>query len=334
MTQGIVVSAKEDLEDRWRWQYDILVYPKESQEYQGLGYGWVAPQTSIASYGGISMAELETIRQVSGVEVAAPLSLLGYFNFSLARADFTEGELGKVYEIQHVQKAFDGLRNIQLKNTTRYSEYVGNIGYGKIPLLGDSDRISYSEAIVPSNEVLRYPNEVLLVAIDPEEEAQLYHLSEAIVEGNDLFEAEVKKHSNDMYSIPIIALRDQGLQVKEIIEVSEVEIPEVIDVSQFDSTISYLRHLPKTQLAHLEVNPYSSEIRYRNVRLNFGKDGFKKEEPQALYMTKIDYTRYAPIYFEIMKQEEGIPFLYVEGQEVAKNPYMGEQDDTYSYRQR
>ncbi|WP_041589268.1 hypothetical protein [Thermoanaerobacter wiegelii] len=80
LTEVVTIKAREDLQDHWRWQYDILVYPKDSQTYQALGDGWVAPQTPLASYGGISFEDLETIRSIPGVEVAAPISILGYFN--------------------------------------------------------------------------------------------------------------------------------------------------------------------------------------------------------------------------------------------------------------
>jgi len=348
MTQGIVINAREDLEDHWRWQYDILVYPKESQSYQGLGDGWVAPQTSIASYGGISMEDLETIRQIPGVEVAAPLSILGYFEYDSMNASYENAERGKIYEIKHEQKAFDGLREIRLENVTRYIEYIdpnkdqdfvnflrSGLSESKIQSSELSRYFSwiFSKVNVPPTQTIRSPNQMILVAIDPEAEERLYGLSDAVVEGENLLQAEViEEKSTKQPMIPIIALKDQGLQIEESVNVARVEVPKSVNPWDLEDAVPYLESLPKTPLALLTINPYTSEMRYKNVHISFDQNGMA-EQPYMFSFTDQELIRYTPIQFKLREQEENkIPLLYAEGKEKEKNPYLGEQDTIYSYR--
>ena len=79
VSDQMTLSANKNLEEHWRYQYDILVLPKEVSEKRALEDGWVPPQSNIASYGGISLEELEVIRGISGVETAAPLAIIGFY---------------------------------------------------------------------------------------------------------------------------------------------------------------------------------------------------------------------------------------------------------------
>lgn len=159
VTQGIVMSAKEDLESHWRWQYDILVYPKESKEFQGLGDGWVAPQTSIASYGGISIEDWKLIQEIPSVEVAAPLSILGYFEYDHISTRYEQVGRGTVYEIKHEKKVFDGLKESLVINSTKYIDLaleeltIDEILDHNIEFFNPN--FSKSNSL---NKILRYPN--------------------------------------------------------------------------------------------------------------------------------------------------------------------------------
>lgn len=226
MTQGIVMSAQEDLEQYWRWQYDILVYPKESQEYQGLGDGWVAPQTSLASYGGISLEDWETIKQIKGVEVAAPLSLIGYMDYDKVSATYEPVEAGEIYLTEHVKKVFDGLREVELWSERLYREYKEPNDESFFWFENFvSSRVSDKNKAIPQN--LRTPNKLMIVAVDPQAEERLYRLSEAIVEGEDLLFTEVvHNQALNQPVIPVIALYDLGIQAEESVHVYRVEPPE------------------------------------------------------------------------------------------------------------
>ena len=94
VSERMVIEVKDDLDKNWRYQYDILILPELSLEAKGLDDGWVAPQASLASYGGISLDDLELIRSISGVQVAAPLSHIGYVEVNSITASLKDDKEG------------------------------------------------------------------------------------------------------------------------------------------------------------------------------------------------------------------------------------------------
>jgi len=58
--------------------YHILVRPKEARTAEENKTGTVAPDFLSGIYGGITMAQYHQIQQVPGVEVAAPIAMVGY----------------------------------------------------------------------------------------------------------------------------------------------------------------------------------------------------------------------------------------------------------------
>lgn len=66
------------LDENWRGSYDVLVVPR-GQDFGAAGTdGLVDPNfVGTAGEGGISLAELDSVRDVDGVEVAAPLGMVG-----------------------------------------------------------------------------------------------------------------------------------------------------------------------------------------------------------------------------------------------------------------
>ncbi len=64
--------------DNYRAAYDILVRPKESRTALEEDRGLVAPNYLSGMYGGITLAQLDQVRDVGNVDVAAPIAMLGY----------------------------------------------------------------------------------------------------------------------------------------------------------------------------------------------------------------------------------------------------------------
>ena len=62
--------------------YDILVRPKGARTAVESTTGTVQPDFLSGIYGGISMAQYHKIQQVPGVQVAAPVAMVGYAQFN------------------------------------------------------------------------------------------------------------------------------------------------------------------------------------------------------------------------------------------------------------
>ena len=74
-TQAIL---KGDINRAWAAPYDLLIRPPDSQTPLERSEGLVRPNFLSSGNGGISMQQLDAVRQVPGVDVAAPIAILGY----------------------------------------------------------------------------------------------------------------------------------------------------------------------------------------------------------------------------------------------------------------
>ena len=72
----------------FRSAYDILVRPKGSATDLEREQGVVRPNFLSGQFGGITMKQYEQIKAISGVEVAAPIAMIGY----VAALRFARGE--------------------------------------------------------------------------------------------------------------------------------------------------------------------------------------------------------------------------------------------------
>ncbi|MFW6090697.1 MAG: FtsX-like permease family protein [Actinomycetota bacterium] len=82
LTGAVETSRLETVgtvEEHFRGQYDLLVRPPGSQSELERDAGLVRANHLSGIYGGISQEEYETIADLPGVDVAAPIGVIGYF---------------------------------------------------------------------------------------------------------------------------------------------------------------------------------------------------------------------------------------------------------------
>lgn len=73
-------SADESVEKNWRTSYDILVRPAQSDSFLDYsGQRLIEPNFLSGQKGGITLDQYKSILTISGIEVAAPISMVGYF---------------------------------------------------------------------------------------------------------------------------------------------------------------------------------------------------------------------------------------------------------------
>lgn len=72
------LEVREHVDANFRAAYDILVRPHGARSSIEDDRGLVRPNHLSGQFGGISLAQWETIRRVEGVEIAAPIAMLGY----------------------------------------------------------------------------------------------------------------------------------------------------------------------------------------------------------------------------------------------------------------
>lgn len=79
------------VERNTRAAYDILVRPQGTRTPLEVERGLVRPNYLSGLFGGITPAQYEQVKQVAGVDVAAPIAMLGYSTSSVSvRFDLTD----------------------------------------------------------------------------------------------------------------------------------------------------------------------------------------------------------------------------------------------------
>src|SRR5699024_2599015 len=111
-TERMKIQASDHLTNKWRTGYDLLISPTSSDlstEVDVVGDGLVR-RSDLANHGeGISLEQYEVIKNIDGVQVAAPLSFIGYVEDDGFRIDYGIENYGFYLREQALQ-VFDGIK--------------------------------------------------------------------------------------------------------------------------------------------------------------------------------------------------------------------------------
>ncbi len=201
------VTVDEDLVQYWRTTYDILVRPAGSRSDIERAHGLVQANHLNELDAGITPAQVEAIRSIPGVEAAAPIAMIGYFEMVYLVPLDIQCEPG-FYRLENSVQINDGLRdylgkgreffycpesggeiyhlfdspyyNIQYRLTFSPEEYQEE----RAKLAEPGERLDFNRMPWPRYTAFRFP--VLLAAIDPEQENRLLELEQAMVDGEYL----------------------------------------------------------------------------------------------------------------------------------------------------
>lgn len=330
VTDRVSIEARGDLEKEWRYQYDPLVLPKIDEEVRGLEDGWIAPQSSVASYGGISIDDWETIKAIDNVEVAAPIAMMGFFEYVGMNANAYNAIPGNWYLTSKKITASDGYNTHVLSDYNYIEEYYDPAMEEIVLYQKWLDERGYPTNVPPGASV-RYPNEMMLVAIDPETEEQLYNVSESTVFGNYLDEPYTSEGAT-MPVVPVIALQDPVYDMEEIVTVQEIEVPnEVADGEIAGGTERYLRSLPAKEIANLSISTLTFDLRFKSANIMFDYDEYIVEEG-FLVNAPTEIIKFSPITYHLMENTDGeIPILEAKNYRNTSDFYDNIQIPFYRY---
>jgi len=177
--------------ERWQADYDIVVRPRKEMLRSAVDEIESSLNLLEANYlaavpRGITLEQLDTIRSIPGVEVAAPVCMLGTSILgSCPDTEFVPGEPG-VYRLMVQRQYSDGLKQSSSTDVSYYC--VGEVFYSATYRSRvRASRVTCKSDVHSSlgyNDTLTVP----LAAVDPEAEAQLVGLDRA-VSGKYLTEA-------------------------------------------------------------------------------------------------------------------------------------------------
>ena len=221
-SQTTLVVVDQDLSAYWRTSYDILVRPKGSRLPLETEHGLVEPNHLSGIDGGIKFDQYLTIKNIPGVDVAAPIAMLGYLAQTVPVADLgTLPEVG-AYRQTDTLIIDDGVRQYINTRTFYYYAMEGEPSDG-LPLTVLKPRY------FPHSLFSAFEMPILLAAIDPSEESSLIGLDKALLKG-DYFSKDISLYSLDtdatVMSIPVLINSKPYINLVAESQIEHLILPE------------------------------------------------------------------------------------------------------------
>jgi putative ABC transport system permease protein len=248
----------------YRPAYDILVRPRGARTTQENKTGTVQPDFLAGIYGGITMAQYHQIQQVPGVQVAAPIAMVGYTQlqanvFVPVPAAALAGSGRQLYRISTTWVSGNGASHVAQPPSYVYvtprpvTPPNGNPvtdGTGPGCMLGNGNpwppgtnpfgtaaqsytrcwsRVNqYDYPGIPHPEAgyyVRWTIPVLIAAIDPDAEAELDGLNKAVVSGSYLKENAGVKAG---VQLPVLASSASGMNEYALTALQQLTAPSAM----------------------------------------------------------------------------------------------------------
>lgn len=162
------------LEEKWRTSYDIVVRPDAADEEAANDL--LDPNYLSGLSGGISIEEWEKIKGIEGVSVAAPISMIGYASYATKFQEVFLQEPG-IYKFTYSMVESDGIKDYKQDYTSFYT-----VGYVVPNEYHEYGLINYQKQL---GLTLYNSSNVLIAAIDPDEESRLVGLDKAVIKDGE-----------------------------------------------------------------------------------------------------------------------------------------------------
>ncbi len=230
-SETTIVEVDQDLARYWRTTYDILVRPPGYRSEVEEQYNLVQPNYLLGIPGGISFAQYKAIRNIPGVEVAAPIAVVGGFEKSLSLL-ITEVLPPGTYATYCAFTEDDGVRLFR----EGYGPEFYHIGPDASAL---SDEELTAKGVSPAWAMPSCAFSVsgLLVGVDPEAEEALVGLSRAVTSGTPL----------QKVAIPLLPIDEIFPKFPRVSETKLYSVPVLLNVTP------YLSFTVSGQVVQLEL---------------------------------------------------------------------------------
>ncbi|WP_158598330.1 FtsX-like permease family protein [Falsibacillus albus] len=187
--KGTVVDT---LQKRWKSTYDIVVRPPESLHVSDANNGLLEPNFLSNIQGGISFDQYDEIKRMNGIDVAAPIAMIGYTGLGIQ----INKKIENVVQEPGVYKETNIMSQDNSYQTTTYFT------------VGDDYFINPRLASNPLENGLYSHSTQLLVGIDPVQEAKLVGLDDTLAKfGQNRYfnlDADEAFGSNGKVTIPVL----------------------------------------------------------------------------------------------------------------------------------
>ncbi|WP_164669828.1 ABC transporter permease [Virgibacillus doumboii] len=227
LTESTKGTVTETLQKEWKSAYDLVVTPSDTEILNQNNL--MKPNYIKGINGRISYEKYETIKEITGVEVAAPLSVMGYTQLSLSVRDaFNVAEPG-LYKLNIQKTHHNNLYKSTLLDVTYYT-LAG--------LTGSRPDLNFGTHL--SNPSFTLRNDQLIVGIDPEQEAKLVGLNDSIISSNNsryLNENDTGKQekTDNVFHLPVILNQNSFANSNYKVTLEKLDIPFKTEAQQKES---------------------------------------------------------------------------------------------------
>lgn len=184
--------VNDDITKYSRGEYDILVRAEGSISEVEKKLGLVEENYLTSGTGGISLNQYYKIKSIEGIEAAAPVSTIGYFQSNMSKINL-KFPFNKGYHAKFDIYTYDGVNEYLLNTFNTYqipssTRVDPNMDDSELPFLFipyTTRGITTREGKIEYSIHLAYVWD-LVVAIDPEEESKITNLEQKVTSGRYL----------------------------------------------------------------------------------------------------------------------------------------------------
>jgi hypothetical protein len=232
LSSSSVVQVEDDLSQYWRTTYDILVRPRGTRSPIEEAYNLVEANFLTGINGGISFTQYEAIRDIPGVVVAAPIAVLAYLPMEVDDTNLASPASPGVYAYE-TDLTINRRANIWQRSQQYY------VYYGTVSKQAENRRISGLFVNPTGLNLGHQPVPFMLAAIDPEQEAGLVNLDQAVINGRYLTGYESlsirETESPDggvmiqVTGVPVLINRTPYVDFVSTIRIKKLDLPDEAD---------------------------------------------------------------------------------------------------------
>lgn len=295
ITQANNGTVVEELQKRWKASYHLVVRPQGSRSVTE-DLNLLEPNYLSGMEGGISLEQYEQIKQIENVDIAAPIAMIGSStnHVELELPDITEPG---IYRINTVENINTGAK-IE-RNETNHYVTVGS--------WFPTEPISYG--VTPGMHSLSYGTEVMIAGIDPEAEAALVGIDQAMVTSDysryfsedEPFTATPFDEYTEEIQIPVIISNQDFVDANITYTIEKMDIPfetnlhETIEDIQKKGKESYLDTLKGTQVEKYTYNTTDVHNMLIDKIVNPSSDGIMRLPDSTWVALKPSSVKYNPV---------------------------------------
>lgn len=295
ITQANNGTVVDELQKRWKSSYHLVVRPEGSRSVTE-DLNLLEPNYLSGMEGGISLEQYELIKQIDNVDIAAPIAMIGSSTnyVELENPDIKEPGIYRIKTVENV--------NTGAKITTEeYNQYV-TVGSWFPP-----DATDYG--VSPGMYTLSYGTEVMIAGIDPEAEAALVGIDQAMAASDNSryfskdepFTARQLDADIEEIQIPVIISNQDFVDANITYTIEKMDIPfeanqhETIEDIRIKGKESYLDTLKGTQVEEYTYNTTDVHNMLVEKILNPSYDGIVRLPDSVWVALKPSTVKYIPV---------------------------------------